>query len=115
MRCLCLLRVTLLLALMHSTIELALTEIATLEHAHPAFHNRLITFNGVHAVAFFLIAAISAKQIFLHLSTVAFGWYALFASATKAFVTRSWTFVLATGHHLVADFATAPAGIIVGI
>jgi hypothetical protein len=107
--------VALLLALVHSTVKLPLAEIAAFEHSRPAFHNRFIAFNGVCSVAFFLISAICAKQFFLHLSTVALGWYALFASTAEAFVTRSWTCVLATGHHLIANFAAAPARIIVGV
>lgn len=115
MRSFRLLRVALFLAFVHSTVEFALTEIAALEHARPAFHNRFIAFNAVRSMAFFLITAICAKQLFLHLSTVALGWYTLFASTAEAFVARSWTCVLATGHHLIANFATAPAGIIVGV
>ena len=115
MRSLLLLRMALLLALVDSAVEFALTEIATLEHSCPAFHDRFFTFNGVHPVAFLLVTAICAKQLFLQLPTVALGWYTLFASTTKAFVTRPWTCVLATGHHLIANFATAPAGIIVGV
>jgi hypothetical protein len=107
--------VALLLALVHSTVELALAQVPALEHACPACHNRFVTFNGVGSVAFFLIAAISAEQLFLHLSTVALGWYTLFASTTEAFVTRSWTCVLTTRHHLVADLTTAPARIIIGV
>ena len=115
MRCLCLLRVALLLALVNSTVKLALAKISALERACPAFHDRFVAFNKMRPSAFFLIATISAKQLFLHLSTVALGWYTLFASTTEAFVTRSWTCVLATGHHLIANFSTAPARIIIGI
>ena len=115
MRSLRLLRVALFLAFVHSAVELALTEIAALEHARPAFHNRFISFNAVRSMAFFLVTAICAKQLFLQLPTVALGWYTLFASTTKAFVTRPWTCVLATGHHLIANFATAPARVIIGI
>jgi len=115
MRCLRLLRVALFLALVHSTVELALAKIPALEHASPAFHYRFVTFNSVRSLAFFLVAAISAKQLFLHLSTVALGWYTLFASTTKAFVARSWTGVLAAGHHLIANFATAPARVVIGV
>ena len=109
------LRVAFLLTLVHSTIELAFAHIPALEHACPAFHNRFVILNGVRSMAFFLIAAISAEQLLLHLSTVALGWHTLFASTTEAFVTRPWTCVLATGHHLIANFAAAPARIIVGV
>jgi hypothetical protein len=107
--------VALLLALVHSTVELALAQVPALEHACPAFHNRFVTFNGMRPVAFFLIATISAEQLFLHLTTVALGWYTLFTSTTEAFVARPWTCVLTTRHHLVADLTTTPARIIIGI
>jgi hypothetical protein len=115
MRRLCFLRVAFLLAFMHSTVEFAFAEIPALEHACPAFHNGVFTLKGVRSMTFFFITAISAKQLFFHLSTVALGCYTLFASATEAFMTRSWTCMLTTGHHLIADFATAPARIIIGI
>lgn len=105
----------LLLAFVYSTIELALAEILALEHARPAFHNRFITFNNVRSLALFLVTAISTEKLFLHLPAVALGWHTLFASTTKAFVTRSWTCVLTTGHHLIAHFATAPTRVIIGI
>ena len=115
MRCLYFLCVALLLTLVHSTVELAFAKIPALEHARPAFHNRFVAFDNVRSLALFLITAISTKKLFLHLSTVALGWYTLFASTTEAFVTRSWTCVLTTRHHLVADLTTAPARIIIGI
>jgi hypothetical protein len=99
----------------HSTVKLTLAEIAAFEHACPAFHKWFATFNGVRSVAFFLITAISAEQLFLHLSAVALGWYTLFAGTTKAFMTGSRTCMLTTRHHLVADLTTAPARIIIGI
>jgi hypothetical protein len=74
--------VALLLALVHSTVELALAEVSALEHTCPAFHKWFATFNGVRSVAFFLVTAISAEQLFLYLSAVALGWYTLFASTT---------------------------------
>jgi hypothetical protein len=107
--------VALLLALVHSTVELTLAEVSALEHSRPALYDRFVAFNGVCSFAFFLVAAIGAEQLFLHLSTVTLGWYTLFASTTEAFVTRSWTCVLTTRHHLVADLTTAPARIIIGI
>ena len=115
MRCLGLLGVALLLTLVHSTVELALAKIPAFKHACPAFYNRFVTFNGVRSATFFLVAAISAEKLFLHLSTVALGRYALFASTTEALVTRSRTCVLAAWHHLIANFATAPARVVIGV
>ena len=108
-------RVAFLLALVYPTVKLTLAEISALEHARPAFHDRLVTFNGVRSMAFLLVTTIGADQLFLHLSTVALGRYTLFASTTETFVTRSWACVLAAGHHFVADFATAPARVVIGI
>jgi hypothetical protein len=109
------LRVALLLALVHPAVELALAEVPALEHACPAFYHRLVAFDDVRSMAFSLIAAVSAEQLFLHLPTVALGRYTFFASSTEACVTRSWTCVLTTRHRLVTNFATAPARVIIGV
>lgn len=63
----------------------------------------------------FLVSTIGAEQILLHLATVALGWDTLLACAAKAFVTGSWASMLATRHHLVADFTAAPARVIIRV
>jgi hypothetical protein len=108
MRWLRLLCVTLLLALVYTTIEFPLACIPALEHARPAFHNRLIALNSMRPLTFNLVSTIGAKQFLFHLPTIALGWNTLFACATEAFMTWSWASMLTTWHDLVADFATAP-------
>jgi hypothetical protein len=108
MRCLRLLRVTLLLTLVYTTIELPLACIPTLEHARPAFNDRLIAFNSVRSLTLYFVSTIGAKQFLFHLPTIALGWNTLFACATEAFMAWSGAGMLTAWHDLVADFATAP-------
>lgn len=61
MRCLYFLCVALLLTLVHSAIEFSFASITALEHASPAFYERLVTIDGVSALAFLLVSTISAQ------------------------------------------------------
>ena len=73
MRSLRILPMALLFAFVHAAIEFALAEVATLEHAGPAFDDRFITIDGVFALALPLISTITAKQLLLDMTAIAPG------------------------------------------
>lgn len=115
MRCLRFLCVALLLTLVYSAVEFTFAGVAALEHASPAFYERLVTIDCVHALTLLLISTISTQQIFLYLPTVALGRNTLFAGATETFMTRSRTSMLSAWHNFIAHLAATPTRIVIGI
>ena len=69
-RGLCVLRMALLFAFVNATVELALAEVAALEHARPALDNRLVTFDNMFTLALPLVSAITAKQLLFDLPAI---------------------------------------------
>jgi hypothetical protein len=86
---------------------------------YPAVHKPVARLTAVEAPspveAFFLFLLIFALNLLLHLPAVASGIDFDVTCTTETFMARSLTRMLAAGHDVTADRATAPARCVVGL
>lgn len=112
-RCLQLLRVAFRLTFVNPAVEVSLTMIATLKHAHPSLNDRLALSSCMRQVALLFFCAVGAKQLLFDLSTITFRGHALLACAAESFVAGPWAGVFSTRHHFSTYLTTAPSGIVI--